>query len=61
MVFVERKKYLEENRIEIIAFWSMGDLVDFFPQNELAYDKKTNFDIVPTNDQVRLYMRYKAI
>ena len=61
MVFVHRQKYLKENKIEILAYWSIGDVIDNFPKGELQYDNKPNLDIVPKKDLVRVYMRYKAL
>lgn len=61
IVMVDKEIYDTEDRVVIVAFWSLGDVVDFFPSGNLAYENNPNFDLVPTTDKVRLYMRYKSL
>lgn len=61
IVLADKEILEKEGRVVVVAFWSLGDVVDFFPSGELAYENRPDFDVVPTTDKVRLYMRYKSL
>lgn len=61
MVFVEKAIFEEANKIEIVGCWCWGELMDFFPKNELAFENNIDYNMVPTKDRVRIYMRYMSL
>jgi hypothetical protein len=61
LIFVEKEKYEIDKKVKIVGCWCFGDLINFFPKGDLAFEKNVNYKIVPKKDKVRLYMRYLSL
>jgi hypothetical protein len=55
LIYVEKRAW-QQGKFELVGCWCWGDVNDFRPKGEFA--KMDRFDIVPTKQQVRTYMRH---
>ena len=57
-MFVEKEAF-KRGEFDLIGTWCWGDVMDFKPPGDQTNLKA--FDTVPTNSQVRLFMRHKTM
>lgn len=61
LILLADKKKLDEGVVSFVSVVTGGDLLDYFPKNELSYENNVDFDKVPTSSKFRAYMRYKCL
>jgi hypothetical protein len=61
LILLADKKKLQEGKVAFVSVVCGGDLIDYFPQAELSYEKNVDFDLVPNMSKFRAYMRYKSL